>query len=146
MKCKFLLGAAGAALMSTIAPAAWAQTNVIAASASQMAGALETVVVSAEKRDTDLQKTPIAIAVANDDFLETRHVESLIDLASGSLPSLRVATFEARQSALTIGIRGIVPFDANQTARDQGVGVYLDGVYLGRQQGLNAALFDIQRI
>jgi len=146
MKCKFLLGAAGAALMSMIAPAAWAQTNVLAASASQMAGALETVVVSAEKRDTDLQKTPIAIAVANDDFLETRHVESLIDLASGSLPSLRVATFEARQSALTIGIRGIVPFDANQTARDQGVGVYLDGVYLGRQQGLNTALFDIQRI
>ena len=27
-------------------------------------------------------------------------------------PSLRVATFEARQSALTVGIRGIVPFDA----------------------------------
>jgi iron complex outermembrane receptor protein len=62
------------------------------------------------------------------------------------VPSLRVATFEARQSALTVGIRGIVPFDANQTARDQGVGIYIDGVYLGRQQGLNAALFDIERI
>ena len=58
---------------------------------------------------------------------------------------LRVATFEARQSALTIGIRGIVPFDANQPAREQGVGVYIDGVYLGRQQGLNAALFDVER-
>src|SRR6185503_10184626 len=58
----------------------------------------------------------------------------------------RVATFEARQSALTVGIRGIVPFDANQTARDQGVGIYLDGVYLGRQQGLNTALLDIERI
>jgi iron complex outermembrane receptor protein len=59
---------------------------------------------------------------------------------------LRVATFEARQSALTIGIRGIVPFDQNQTARDSGVGVYIDGVYLARSQGLNAALFDVQRI
>ena len=39
-----------------------------------------------------------------------------------------------------------MPFDANQTARDQGVGVYVDGVYLGRQQGLNAALFDVERI
>ena len=45
-----------------------------------------------------------------------------------------------------IGIRGIVPFDANQTARDQGVGVYIDGIYLARPQGLNAALFDLERI
>lgn len=145
MRVMLLRGAAVVALTSLIAPAAWAQQ--VAANATEIAaGALETVVVSAEKRETDLQKTPIAIAVASSDFLEQRHVDSLIDLASGSLPSLRVATFEARQSALTIGIRGIVPFDANQTARDQGVGVYLDGVYLGRQQGLNAALFDIQRI
>ena len=50
------------------------------------------------------------------------------------MPSLRVATFEARQSALTIGIRGIVPYDQNQTARDGGVGVYIDGVYLGRRR------------
>jgi iron complex outermembrane receptor protein len=62
------------------------------------------------------------------------------------VPSLRVATFEARQSALTIGIRGIVPYDQNQTARDGGVSVYIDGVALGKTQGLNAALFDIERI
>jgi iron complex outermembrane receptor protein len=72
-------------------------------------------------------------------------VQSLIDLAGGAIPSLRIATFEARQSALTVGIRGIVPFDANQTARDQGVGIYLDGVYLGRQQGLNTALLDASK-
>ena len=67
-------------------------------------------------------------------------------MADGGVPSLRVATFEARQSALTIGIRGIVPLDANQPAREQGVGIYIDGVYLGRQHGLNAALFDVERI
>ncbi|MGL1349312.1 TonB-dependent receptor plug domain-containing protein, partial [Vibrio parahaemolyticus] len=33
-----------------------------------------------------------------------------------------------------------------QTARDAGVGVYIDGVVLGKTQGLNAALFDIERI
>jgi iron complex outermembrane receptor protein len=69
-----------------------------------------------------------------------------MDLADGGVPSLRIATFEARQSALTVGIRGIVPFDQNQTARDSGVGVYVDGVYLGRSQGLNAALFDVARL
>lgn len=104
------------------------------------------IVVTATKRETNLQRTPIAISVANTQALADRHALSLIDLGDGSIPSLRVATFEARHSALTVGIRGIVPFDANQTARDQGVGVYVDGIYLGRQQGLNAALLDIDRI
>ena len=107
---------------------------------------LENIVVTATKRETNLQKTPIAISVANTQTLTDRHAQSLLDLGDGSIPSLRVATFEARKSALTVGIRGIVPFDANQTARDQGVGVYVDGVYLGRQQGLNASLLDIDRI
>ena len=104
------------------------------------------IVVTAMRRETNLQRTPIAISVLSSASLGDRHVQSLYDLADGAAPSLRVATFEARQSALTVGIRGIVPFDANQTARDQGVGIYVDGVYLGRQQGLNAALFDVERI
>ncbi|WP_277984567.1 TonB-dependent receptor [Sphingomonas faeni] len=104
------------------------------------------IVVTATKRETNLQKTPIAINVLSSQALTDRHVQSLYDLADGAVPSLRVATFEARQSALTIGIRGIVPLDANQPAREQGVGVYIDGVYLGRQHGLNAALFDVDRI
>jgi iron complex outermembrane receptor protein len=104
------------------------------------------VVVTATKRETNLQKTPIAISVMTAQNLQDRHVQSLYDLADGAVPSLRVATFEARQSALTVGIRGIVPLDANQPAREQGVGIYIDGVYLGRQHGLNAALFDVERI
>lgn len=109
-------------------------------------GQLGEIVVTATKRETNLQKTPIAINVLTSQALTDRHVQSLYDLADGAVPSLRVATFEARQSALTIGIRGIVPLDANQPAREQGVGIYIDGVYLGRQHGLNAALFDVERI
>jgi iron complex outermembrane receptor protein len=104
------------------------------------------IVVTATKRETNLQKTPISINVVSATMIADRHVESLYDLADGGVPSLRVATFEARQSALTIGIRGIVPLDANQPAREQGVGIYIDGIYLGRQHGLNAALFDVARI
>jgi len=107
---------------------------------------LADIVVTATKRETNLQKTPISISVLDTQALTERHVLSLFNLADGSVPSLRVATFEARQSALTIGIRGIVPYDQNQTARDGGVGVYIDGVALGKTQGLNAALFDIERI
>jgi iron complex outermembrane receptor protein len=107
---------------------------------------LGAIIVTATKRETNLQRTPIAISVANTQSLTDRHANSLIALGDGSIPSLRVATFEARNSALTVGIRGIVPFDQNQTAREPGVGVYLDGVYLGKSQGLNASLLDIERI
>lgn len=107
---------------------------------------LDEIVVTATKKESNLQKTPIAITVVNSKTLEDRHIQSLLDLADGSVPGLRIATFEARQTALTIGIRGIVPLDANQPAREQGVGVYIDGVYLGRQHGLNAALLDLERL
>ena len=115
------------------------------AGSDQVTG-LEDVIVTATKRATNLQDTPISISVVNAEALADRHVQSLLDLADGAVPGLRIATFEARQSALTIGIRGIVPNDANQPAREQGVGVYIDGVYLGRQHGLGAALLDIERV
>ena len=142
-----LLG--GAALLALASPAFATETDAALeaeAAAEAESPALEDIVVTATKRETNLQKTPIAISVVDEQLVRDRHVQSLLDLADGGIPSLRVAPFESRQSALTVGIRGIVPFDANQTARDQGVGIYVDGVYLGRQQGLNAALFDIERI
>jgi len=107
---------------------------------------LEAIVVTALRRETNLQSTPISISVVDAEDLADRHVQSLLDLGDGAIPGLRIATYESRQSALTVGIRGIVPGDANQPAREQGVGVYIDGVYLGRQHGLNAALFDVERI
>ena len=112
----------------------------------QAEGEPEAVIVTAFRRETLLQDTPISLGVISTDEIEKRHVQSLHDLADGAIPSLRIATYEFRQTALTIGIRGIVPGDANQPAREQGVGVYIDGVYLGRQHGLNAALFDVERI
>ncbi|WP_395943248.1 TonB-dependent receptor [Brevundimonas sp.] len=123
---------------------AFAQTAPAPADAAP--AGLDDIVVTATKRETNLQDTPISISVLNSEALENRHVQSLMDLADGAVPGLRIATFEARQSALTIGIRGIVPNDANQPAREQGVGVYVDGVYLGRQHGLGAALLDVERI
>ncbi len=135
----FVGGAVLALATAALAPAAMAQAPDARATISE-------VIVTATKSSTNLMKTPISISVIGGADMESRHVESLLNLADGAVPSLRIATFEARQSALTVGMRGIVPFDANQTARDQGVGVYIDGVYLGRQQGLNAALFDVERI
>lgn len=120
--------------------------SVLAASAAS-ASVLEEIVVTAQKRETNLQDTPIAIAVLTGDDLDARRVVSLASLADGSVPSLRVAPFATRSSALNIGVRGIgASGDANQPARDAGVGVYVDGVFLGRAQGLGSALLDVERI
>jgi Outer membrane receptor proteins, mostly Fe transport len=140
---KITASVAALAIAQAAAPAFAADAEA-AADASD--SGLTEIVVTATKRETNLQKTPISISVLGMEEIKKRHVQSLFDLADGAIPSLRIATFEARQSALTIGIRGIVPDDANQPAREQGVGIYLDGVYLGRQHGLNATLYDVERI
>ena len=139
-----LLGSVSAPALAS-ATTAEATASAPAADTADSEG-MAAIVVTATKRETDLQETPISMAVVDTQALENRHVQSMYDFADGAVPSLRVATFEARQSALTIGIRGIVPLDANQPAREQGVGIYVDGVYMGRQHGLNAALFDIERV
>jgi iron complex outermembrane receptor protein len=123
--------------------------RALAAEAAESAESakLDEVVVTAEKRSANLQKTPIAISVMSAGDLAQRHAQSLEDLSDGSIPSLRIAPFFVRNSALTVGMRGIgSQSDANQPARDQAVGVYIDGVYLGRAQGLGAALYDVERI
>src|SRR3569832_2584487 len=93
------------------APAATAATDPAPAEPAAAAdqGPIQDDVVTALKRETNLQHTPIANSVIDSTIVADRHVQSLMDLADGGVPSLRVATFEARQSALTVGNRGIVP-------------------------------------
>ena len=139
-------GALRAGLLAGTA-AVFMSGSAFAATAAEPGQGLEEVVVTAQKRTTNVQTTPIAISVLSAQALDARHVLSLEDLSDGSLPSLRAAPFFARNSALTVGMRGIGSLgDANQPARDQAVGVYIDGVYLGRAQGLGSALYDIDRI
>ena len=54
---------------------------------------LGTIVVTATKRVTNLQKTPIAISVANSQALADRHANSLFDLAT-----VRSRAFASRPS------------------------------------------------
>ena len=144
----FLLAASLSALALAVAvPAFAAAGNAPAASAVADDAGLETIVVTAQKRSENLQETPIAISVLGSAGLENRHATSLLDLGDGAIPSLRIAPFFSRPSALIMNIRGVgVLSDSNQPARDQGVGVYVDGVYLGRAQGLGTALFDVDNI
>ena len=144
--CALLIATATPALAATTATPA--TTPPVADDQKTDAdGTLGEIIVTAQKRPENLQKTPIAISVLSAEDLRNRHVQSLVDLQDGAIPSLRVAPFYSRNSALVMNIRGIgVLADSNQPARDQGVGIYVDGVYLGRAQGLATALYDIDTI
>ena len=152
---------ASAAAMAVVLSLAGAQpalaasaTDAAAASEASASGAagesgpgLEIITVTAQKRTENLQETPISISVMSSQALQDRHVTSILDLGEGAVPSLTIAPFFSRPGALVVNIRGVgVLSDSNQPARDQGVGVYVDGVYLGRAQGLGTALFDIDNI
>ncbi len=54
---------------------------------------LTEIIVTATKRETNLQETPISISVMGADDIKKRSVQSLLDLGDGSVPSLRVATY-----------------------------------------------------
>ena len=88
---RIALLAAMSALAAALPLSASAQTAAVAAASS-----LDEIVVTAQKRATNLQDTPIAISVMTADSLEARHVQSLSDLGDGAIPSLRVAPFFAR--------------------------------------------------
>ncbi|QIG53792.1 TonB-dependent receptor [Altererythrobacter sp. BO-6] len=107
---------------------------------------VQEIVVTAQKREENLQDTPISIVAFGSETLEQRGVNSLNDLFTGAIPSVRIAPFVGRASAVSIGMRGLVPFDATQVSRDPTVGVYIDGVYLGRVSGLGMELADVERI
>ncbi|WP_368865061.1 TonB-dependent receptor [Stenotrophomonas maltophilia] len=142
-----LLALAVATTLPALARAEEAPTADISSETARTVVALDQVVVTAQKRATNLQETPISVSVVDAEGLKDRSAISLGSLSDGSIPSLRVTPFATRSSALNIGIRGIgASGDANQPARDAGVGIYVDGVFMGRAQGLGSMLYDVERI
>lgn len=126
-------------------PAPIAPPAVAPPPAEQSSG-LDDIVVTAEKRPESLQRTPITISVLNAGALEERGVTGLQGLVNDTVPGLRVRPFAGRTSAFVIAIRGITPGDPTQVTRDPTVGVYVDGVYLGRVQGLGTEFLEVERI
>lgn len=106
---------------------------------------LEEVIVTAERRKNSLQDTPIAVTVFNDSALEARGINS-IDALNTAVPSLQIKPFGNTPSTLVMTIRGNGQFDTGQLTRESSVATYVDGIYLGRAQGLNFEFADIERV
>ncbi len=108
---------------------------------------LEEVIVTARKREENLQSTPIAISAFTEKELEYRQVDST-DKLSDITPNL---TFDSgspssgSKSAAQIFIRGIGQTDFTPVT-DPGVGLYIDGVYMARSVGNVLDFLDVNRI
>ena len=107
---------------------------------------LEEVIVTAQKREETLQDAPIAISALNEAALEQRGITGLGDLMAGAIPTLKIAPFPNNPATLIISMRGVGVANAGQITRDGGVGIYVDGVYMGRAQGLGIDMVDLARI
>lgn len=106
--------------------------------------ALETVVVTAQKREASLQKTPISLLAFDTRKLETLDIRGVGDLAS-QVPAMTVDPFPTNNAQLRLFIRGVGLIDA-QVTQDAAVGVYIDGIYIARSAGLALDVADLARV
>jgi iron complex outermembrane receptor protein len=104
------------------------------------------IIVTAQKREENLQSVPISITALGQQALEQKGLNSIQDLANVPPPGLAVQSFGGANNAIIIDMRGVINFDPTQGTSELGVAVYQDDVYLGRAQGLGADLADPERI
>lgn len=102
---------------------------------------IETVTVTASKRTTDLQSTPMAISVLSGDQLDAQQINTTNDLqlhVPGFVMSTNVIQGEAY-------IRGIGT-DISSISADPSVAFMIDGVYLPRLSTSLQDLYDVERV
>ncbi len=105
----------------------------------------EILITSARKREETVYETPAALTVFNSAVLTDRGVNTVEDVGK-YVPNVAVTRFGVGNPAqAAVFIRGIGTGDHLITT-DPGVGVYLDGVYLGRQLGNNLNLANVERV
>lgn len=107
------------------------------------AGALEEIVVTAQRRETALQDTPIAVTAITAEALRVSGSRYLEDV-SVAVPGLQLPG-RTLYNQFPTSIRGISSIDIG-VAFDTPVAVYIDGVYIGRQFATRSALAGVERI
>ncbi|OYW25299.1 MAG: hypothetical protein B7Z44_19250 [Caulobacter sp. 12-67-6] len=141
MKRLFVTSASVALTLGLAAPA-FAQTQAQPPAAEDQDPGRDVVVVSAQKRDEDIQDVPISISAFSEETLDEAGISDIRDLRNIA-PSLNLAT--APQLANTrIEIRGIGT--SGNTAIEPSVALFLDGAYVPRSAALVSGLNDIRSV
>ncbi len=104
----------------------------------------EEIVVTARKREENLQEIPVAVTVSTGDQLEQSAAADISELQA-DVPNLSIYSGRNQSTTLTAFMRGIGQADPLWGV-DPGVGLYFDDVYLARPQGALLDVFDVQRI
>lgn len=104
-------------------------------------GALEEVVVTAQKRAENLQSVPLAVTAVTGDELRRQGVVDVLALENIA-PSVQVSTGPLGPQ---INVRGITSTNSTEVG-DPAVAFHVDGVYVGRPRSLSGTFFDVERI
>lgn len=115
-----------------------------ATNAFAQSSGVEEVLVSAQKRTERIQDVPMAISAISGQALENRKIEGAADL-QGAVPNLNVVAAPVSGLIAATSIRGL---GVGQPSiwMDPAIGMYVDGVFVGKNQGALFDLVDLQRV
>ncbi|MEM1396283.1 MAG: TonB-dependent receptor, partial [Pseudomonadota bacterium] len=132
--------------MTTALTAVGLSPQVVAQEAEQAVdGDMEVIVVTTRRKQESLDEIPLAVSAFGERQFEDLNVLNLRDLGK-YVPNLHIGNFGNGNPAHTsVFLRGVGQQDHIITV-DSGVGIYLDGVYLGRQIGSNLNMANIERV
>lgn len=106
---------------------------------------IEEVVVTARKREENIQETPLSITAITADMIADAHLSDLSSIEAMT-PNLNLtASTDGSSGGINAFIRGVGQNDQVITT-DPGVGIYVDGVYISRTVGSNLEFNDIERL
>ena len=105
---------------------------------------LAEVVVTATKRETNVQETPVADTVFSQATLDENHVSDITDLAK-FVPGVEYAQ-QGDQSGTMITMRGIGNDSAFTELDSPEVATYVNGIYSPRSQGTSSLMYDVDRV
>ncbi|MFO6448366.1 TonB-dependent receptor [Erythrobacter sp. NE805] len=139
-----MIAALTAGLMATTAMPAVAQDAAPAAGEEDTGAPVGDIIVTAERRASNLQETPLAVTAVTGETLQAAGIGVINDVAA-SVPNLTSTTGPQGSADANFFVRGVGQFDFIIT-NDPGVGLYVDGVYLGRTVGAMLDSGDIERV
>lgn len=103
----------------------------------------EEIVVTAERREGDIQETPIAVSAFSQQTIEEAHVNDLAGLQI-LMPNLTVEQ-HGDSGGVHVYLRGVG--SANHTELgDPAVSFHIDEVYSPRPQGATVLMYDLERV
>ncbi len=126
---------------ATMTTAVQAQEQPRRGSASAL---LEEVVVTARKREEGAQEVPLSVTAFNADQLEALKVRDLTGLRVG-MPNVALEDIGTTRGTANFSIRGL-GINSSIPSIDPAVGVFVNGVYLGVNNGIIFDLFDLESI